>query len=60
MICSDDFNNPFSLKMSFTYSEPLLTQFSKYNDLPLYLKLVFDHSGCTRNDSAELLSSSFF
>ena len=26
MICSEDFNNPFSLKMSFTYSEPLLTQ----------------------------------
>ena len=59
MICSEDFNNPLSLKMSFMYSKPLLTQFSKYNVLPLNLKFVFDHSGCTRNDSVELLSSNF-
>ena len=60
IICSDDFNNPFSLKMSLTYRIPLLTQFSKYNVLPLNLKLVFDHIGCRRNDSVELLSYILF
>ena len=60
MIGSEDLNNPFSLKISLTYSKPLLTQFSKYNVLLLNLKFVFVHSGCTSNDSVELLSSSFF
>ena len=41
MICSDDFNDPFSLKCLLR-----VVNHFKPNVLPLNFKLVFDHSGC--------------